>query len=470
MRNLAVRKSLLAFLAAFVLLVVCFVAPACAAPSGPVREMVLDRDAVCVPLGGTFLLKLTTRPWDAKKYVTWASSDEAVATVSEGTVTGRGLGTAVITVTSTQDASFSCSAQITVVTPVESITVRDENLVLPPNAVWEQVAFVLPEEATVKQLQWSTNNRKVATVDDQGVITAVGIGNCVITCTAMDDTGVKALTHVRVKKHDYIISEPDVFETDFEMVEDEGVNEITGEDKKVTKDMWQKTVRIDNGRLEKVNDTRLRPLAAGSETVHLLEIHTKKDKNKDIAYTFFIEQNAVRAAGSVPGQNTEGEILFRDIPWGSRYKEVKALLSARKEKLKPLAVRNQLLWTQIDGEIAFGNFTAFRNGLSFSSASANVDNLTANLQKTSFCMGDYYFDKSIPFENLKQNVMRTYGLPENETTSSDADCTWQSGDVTVHLFATSKYTQLKISWEQPQSDAVPPSEEDAEEASVEESD
>jgi len=40
--------------------------------------------------------------------------------------------------------------------------------------------------------------------------------------------------------------------------------------------------------------------------------------------------------------------------------------------------------------------------------------------------------------------MKTYGLPENETTSSMSECLWQSGDVTVRLFTTPKYTQLQI--------------------------
>jgi len=153
----------------------------------------------------------------------------------------------------------------------------------------------------------------------------------------------------------------------------------------------------------------------------------------------------VRKAGSVP-ENGEGMILFRDIPWGMKYKEVKTLLSERKEKLKTPIARNQMLWTQIDGEVYFGDFKAFRNGLSFSSSSANVENLTANLQKTSFCMGDYYFDKSIPFENLKLNVMKTYGLPENESTSSASECAWVVGRVTVRLFTTPKYTQLQVAY------------------------
>ena len=63
-------------------------------------------------------------------------------------------------------------------------------------------------------------------------------------------------------------------------------------------------------------------------------------------------------------------------------------------------------------------------------------------------MGDYYFDKGIPFENLKQNVMKTYGLPRNETTSSAEECVWTVSRVTVRLFTTRKYTQLQIKYDE----------------------
>ena len=436
------RKSLAVILAAFVLLVVCFSVPASAAPD--VRTIVLNRDTISLKVGETFTLRVQIAPFSADKSVTWVSSDEAVASVQDGVVTAMSIGETAITVISQQNPSVSQTCKVLVVKPVESITLEDELIVLPKGESWDQIAYVFPEDATMQRPLWSTSDRKIAVVDENGVVTAVNYGNCMITCTAADGLGAWATARVQVRQHEAIIREPGEFTVDFEMIEDEGTDEIT-KGTKTVKDKWKKTVEFKNGLLEKVSDTSVNPLKAGSEIVICKEIHNKKT-TAEAKHFIFIEKSAVRPAGSVPQEDSNGEIRFRDIPWGLRYKEVKSILSSRKEKLKSPISRNGMLWTQINGEIAFGDFVAFKNGLSFSSSSANVENLTANLQKTSFVMGDYYFDKSIPFENLKQNVMKTYGLSENETTSSAEECIWTVGRVTVRLFTTPKYTQLQIKY------------------------
>lgn len=456
---MVMRKSLAVVLAAFVLLVVCFSLPASAAPD--VRTIVLNRTAVSLRVGESFTLKAQVAPFSADKSLAWVSSDESVATVRDGVVTGISIGKATVTVISQQNPSVLETAQILVVKPVEGITLEDEHIVLPRGETWDQIAYILPEDATYQRPIWSTSDKKVATVDENGVITAVNNGNCLITCAAADGMNAKAIAHVQVRTHEFIIREPGDFTVDFEMIEDEGTDEIT-KGNKTLKDNWQKTVTFENGVLEKVSDTSVRPLKAGSEIVHLREIHTqsgKKKITKESYHFIFVEKNAVRQAGSVPQEDSNGEIRFRDIPWGLRYKEVKSILSARKEKLKSPITRNGMLWTQIDGEIAFGDFVAYKNGLSFSSSSANVENLTANLQKTAFVMGDYYFEKTIPFENLKLNVMKTYDLPENETTSSGEECLWTVGRVSVHLFTTRKYTQLQIKCDE--NAVAPPAETDS---------
>lgn len=437
---MAMRKSLAVVLAAFVLLVVCFSLPASAAPD--VRTIVLNKTAVSLRIGESFTLKAQVAPFSADKSLAWISSDESVATVRDGVVTGVSIGKATVTVISQQNPSVLQTAQILVVKPVEIITLEDEHIVLPRGETWDQIAYILPEDATFQRPDWTTSDKKVATVDENGVITAVNNGNCLITCTAADGMGAKAIAHVQVRTHEAIIREPGDFTVDFEMIEDEGTDEITKGNKTI-KDSWKKSVSFANGVLEKVSDTSVRPLKAGSEIVILREIHNKKT-TLEAKHFIYVEKNAVRPEGSVPQEDSNGEIRFRDIPWGLRYKEVKSIFSARKEKLKSPITRNGMLWTQIEGEIAFGDFVAFKNGLSFSSSSANVENLTANLQKTAFVMGDYYFEKTIPFENLKLNVMKTYGLPENETTSSGEECFWTVGRVSVHLFTTRKYTQLQI--------------------------
>ena len=393
------RKSLAVILAAVVLLVVSFSLPASAAPD--VRTMVLSRDTVSLEIGDSVTLRVQIAPFSADKSVVWVSSDESVASVEEGVVTALSIGKATITVISQQNPSVLQTCEVLVVKPVESITLEDELIILPKGESWEQIAYIMPEDATMQRPVWSTSDKKIAVVDENGVVTAVNNGNCIITCAAADGLGARATARVQVRPHEAIIREPGEFTVDFEMIEDEGTDEIT-KGTKTTKDKWKKTVEFKNGFLEKVSDTSVNPLKAGSETVICKEIHNKKT-TVEAKHLIFIEKNAVRPAGSVPLEDSDGEILFRDIPWGLRYKEVKSILSSRKEKLKSPISRNGMLWTQIDGEIAFGDFVAFKNGLSFSSSSANVENLTANLQKTSFVMGDYYFDKSIPFENLKQN-------------------------------------------------------------------
>ena len=441
---MTMRKSLAVILAAIVLLVVCFTLPASAAPD--VRSLVLNRDAVSMRVGDTFTLKVQIAPFNADRSVAWVSSDESVVSVRDGVITAISIGKATVTVISQQNPSVLQTAQVLVVKPVESITLEDKSIILPRGETWDQIAYIMPEDATMQHPLWSTSDKKVAVVDESGVITAVNNGNCIITCTAADGMGAKAIAHVQVRNHEAIIREPGEFTVDFEMIEDEGVDEIT-KGKTTLKDRWKKTVEFKNGCLEKVTETSVMPLKAGSEIVICKEIHNKKT-TVEAKHFIFIEKSAVRPAGSVPQEDSNGEIRFRDIPWGLRYKDVKSILSSRKEKLKSPIVRNNMLWTQIEGEIAFGDFTAFRNGLSFSSSSANVENLTANLQKTSFVMGDYYFDKGIPFENLKQNVMKTYGLPENETTSSAEECVWTVNRVTVRLFTTRKYTQLQIKYDE----------------------
>ncbi len=78
-------------------------------PAIAVTGIALDQEALSVPLGGYSTLTYTILPENADdQAVVWSSSDEAVATVADGQVTGVSEGTATITVT-TADGSFRAS-------------------------------------------------------------------------------------------------------------------------------------------------------------------------------------------------------------------------------------------------------------------------------------------------------------------------------------------------------------------------
>jgi len=74
----------------------------------------LNEDTASVAVGNTTTLTATVEPSNAtNKTVSWSTSDEDVATVDGGVVTGIGAGTATITVT-TADGGFTDTCEVTV--------------------------------------------------------------------------------------------------------------------------------------------------------------------------------------------------------------------------------------------------------------------------------------------------------------------------------------------------------------------
>jgi hypothetical protein len=100
-------------------------------PVIPVSGVSLDRSELTITVGeGAATLTATVEPGDAtNKNVTWSSSDEAVATVSESSdnsalITPVSAGSAVITVT-TGDGAFTAECSVTVNPPSSSAPVVD---------------------------------------------------------------------------------------------------------------------------------------------------------------------------------------------------------------------------------------------------------------------------------------------------------------------------------------------------------
>ena len=71
------------------------------------------------------------------------------------------------------------------------------------------IATVYPEDVT-ETLTWQSSNEDVATVDENGVVTAVAVGSCVITATCGEVAGTCAITvKTPVIPADYIVLTPD---------------------------------------------------------------------------------------------------------------------------------------------------------------------------------------------------------------------------------------------------------------------
>jgi uncharacterized protein YjdB len=75
---------------------------------------------------------------------------------------------------------------------VESISLSPQSLLLISGESTTLFPTISPSDATEKRLVWSSSNPSVATVDQDGNVTAVGNGSCTITCAATDGSGVAA--------------------------------------------------------------------------------------------------------------------------------------------------------------------------------------------------------------------------------------------------------------------------------------
>ncbi|MDB1931758.1 Ig-like domain-containing protein [Clostridium tertium] len=153
----------------------------------------LDKTSAELKINESLGLKASISPADAtNKDVTWATSDEKIAKVDEnGKVTAVGAGKVTITVT-TKDGGFKATCEVTVrneEVPVVKVTGVSLDKILAELKINESVelkATISPADATNKEVTWTSSDEKIAKVDANGKVTAVGAGHATIIVTTKD--------------------------------------------------------------------------------------------------------------------------------------------------------------------------------------------------------------------------------------------------------------------------------------------
>jgi len=171
-------------------------------PITSVSDVMLNKSITEIELGNSETLIATVNPYNAtNKGVTWSSNNNYVATVdNDGKVTAISLGTATITVT-TIDGMKTNSCIVTVVIPVTGITLNKNTITIIEGKTETLTANISPYNATNKNVMWSSNNDSVATVDNDGKITAISVGTAIITVKTIDGEKIANCT-VTVKIDD----------------------------------------------------------------------------------------------------------------------------------------------------------------------------------------------------------------------------------------------------------------------------
>lgn len=148
---------------------------------------------------------------DGDTPVTWSVTSDSLPggltlESSTGVISGTptAVGESTFTVTAENNAG-SDSKEFTLTiksVPVTGVTLDKTNLSLTVGGTETLTATVHPDNATNKNVTWSSSNNSVATVDSTGTVTAVGVGTAVITATAQDGSGQSATCAVTVTQPD----------------------------------------------------------------------------------------------------------------------------------------------------------------------------------------------------------------------------------------------------------------------------
>lgn len=147
-----------------------------------VTSVTLDSTSITLIEGDSQTLTATVSPSNVENQkVLWSSSNSSVASVKDGIVTAIKVGAATITAKS-DDGGKTATCTVTVEaknTPVTGVTLDKTSYEMTEGDEVTLTATISPENATNKNVSWSSSNTSIATVDN-GKVTALGEGNTTI--------------------------------------------------------------------------------------------------------------------------------------------------------------------------------------------------------------------------------------------------------------------------------------------------
>jgi len=145
-------------------------------------------------------LKATVLPGDANdKTVIWSSADEKVATVNaKGLVTLMSVGDTQITATSNANPTVTASIPVRGLELAKGIAFDNTLYSVLVGQTTQLYASVTPESTTDKSITYQVKNKRIATVDENGVVTGVGGGRTTVYAYTADGSKKRAATTVEV--------------------------------------------------------------------------------------------------------------------------------------------------------------------------------------------------------------------------------------------------------------------------------
>ncbi len=155
-------------------------------------ELTLSESEMLLYVGNTDYLQVNIEPYSTtNQEVEWSSSDEGVVSFQQiysfgAYITAQKAGTATIFCKAKDGSGLTAGCTVTVRQRVERIQLDETQVYLEVGDNYELNATALPEDAYDKSLNYASTDTGVANVDQDGRVTAQGVGRTYITINAND--------------------------------------------------------------------------------------------------------------------------------------------------------------------------------------------------------------------------------------------------------------------------------------------
>lgn len=159
----------------------------------------LNTSNITLNIGGTANLFATMSPSEAVSELTWRTSSSSVAAVTQlsetqARVTAKGSGGCIITVTTANGCSASCTVSVNPVDPT-GITVTPKTIEIPVG-VSKSLSYSLSPSGASSAVSWHSEDDSIATISQDGIVTGIKPGQT--TVSAKTSNGYSASASIMV--------------------------------------------------------------------------------------------------------------------------------------------------------------------------------------------------------------------------------------------------------------------------------
>ena len=166
--------------------------------SNPITNISIDKTSINLGVGETIQLKAKVLPKDATLTdVIWTSSNSCVIVDQKGNVIGQAVGQSVVTAEAIDGSGVKAECVVNVGNIyAQSISLSQKEVTMDINGLTKLSYAILPENVTIKDVEWSSSNTSVADfkVNTDKTIRVVGVNNgtAYITARTTDGTNLTA--------------------------------------------------------------------------------------------------------------------------------------------------------------------------------------------------------------------------------------------------------------------------------------